>query len=185
MEMFSDYEFERSKERTPLKSQKKPNRREFAKSPFDEDDVLVAPKRRPVGRPEDIAFEVPVDRKIKKAPAKVNYNARKAGQANRISKKKKGITFIKVGWAIIALLLVRLIFVERGIIDYVSKNESITEKKLLIEKLRSEKTQLEENIIKIRKDKNFQKSLLRDHLGVISRDEYLILFAQERDGKSN
>ena len=199
MDMFSDAEFEKSK--NDLKARLQAKRAAKAApppSPFGEEQesfdfkptpapaTKVSKKkplkkassmRRQVESIEDIDFEVPPQR-IKKAPAKIKYVNK------RPAKKAKKLSGFKIAWIFMLALLLRLIFVERGVIDYFNQQTEIASRQTEIARLEAEKANLEKTIVKIKRDKRFQKGLLRDHLGVISSDEYLILFAKEMDDPS-
>ncbi len=130
---------------------------------------------------EDIGFTQPIRRAKSKAPAVVKYlkkEPKKASAKNK-SRKKYGL-LIRLAWLVALFLFVRLVFVDRGMIDYYSKNNLLNEKSFQFEQLKKENVDLVELISKIKSDTSFQKKLARDHLGVIDHDEFLILFAKER-----
>ena len=94
------------------------------------------------------------------------------------AKTKKNI-LPKIAWSIVGLLVLRLICMDRGVWDYFTTEGAIREKRSELESIRSENKNLKVEISRIQLDKNYQRLLAKDHLGVIAADEFLILFAGE------
>lgn len=95
-------------------------------------------------------------------------------------KSKKNIIF-KLAWAVVGILVLRLIFMDRGVWDYFATEGIIKEKKEELALIQSENKNLVSEISKIQTDRNYQKFLAKEHLGVIAADEFLILFANESE----
>lgn len=120
--------------------------------------------------------EAPKRRRKKAVPQKVKY-------LSSVKKKKKktkagfNLTFNKICWFAIFALGLRLVFMERGVIDYHKNEDLINEKIHEIELLKKENQALVHEIHEIKVNPVYQKKLAREHLGVIAKDEYLILFA--------
>lgn len=100
------------------------------------------------------------------------------------SKTKSKNLLAKMGWALIGLLVLRLVFMDRGVWDYFATESLIKEKQSELSSLRRENKDLKAEISRIQVDKNFQKQLAKEHLGVIAVDEFLILFAGESSESS-
>lgn len=101
-------------------------------------------------------------------------------------KPKKNIdTFSRVGWGIVGLLVLRLIFMERGVIDYLGMNSRLNEKKEEIAHLDKENSQINQEIRRLTLDKSYQRQITKETLGVIAADEFLILFAGESEETQN
>lgn len=107
-------------------------------------------------------------------------------------KKQKIIKRLKkipIWYSLVALFvlfgLARLIFMKGGIIDFKEMESNLNYKMHQINLIKAENSQLENELRRIQNDRRYQKNLIREHLGVISDDEYLILFAKEKDGSSN
>jgi cell division protein FtsB len=98
-------------------------------------------------------------------------------------KAKKNI-LARIGWSVIGLLVLRLICMDRGVWDYFATDGEISEKQSELRSIQTENKQLRTEISKIQLDKNFQRQLAKEHLGVIAADEFLILFAGESDDSS-
>ena len=111
----------------------------------------------------------------KKRPAFVEKALERIGVW--LGPKEKWIErFQKLSWLGCFLLFFHLIFSDRGVADYYSQKKSLDKKVKGLAILQEEKKELKTNIGLIRKNKAHQKKLVRDHLGFISKDEFLILF---------
>ena len=127
----------------------------------------------------DIEFNEPVKRSRKRATGpKVSYTK------SPKKKKRKSLssfewTWNKVGWIFCAGLVLRLFLMESGVIDYHHMNQTLNKKQKDLESLRIENAGLIKEIHKIRTSPSYQKKLARDHLGVIAKDEYLVLFGKD------
>lgn len=137
-------------------------------------------ERNSVERVEDIQFVQPVKRVKPKAPAEINYLPKRREVSKTAKKFAFGDILIKLAWGFACILFLRLIFVDRGVIDYFSKENLIKAKQIQLQYLEKDNVELNEEIKKIKSDVTYQKKLARDHLGVIDDDEYLVLFAKER-----
>lgn len=104
--------------------------------------------------------------------------ARIASKTQKKTKVRKNI-LAKLGWSVIGLLVLRLICMDRGVWDYFATEGGIREKKQELKSIQDENTALRSEIVKIQSDKNYQRQLAKEHLGVIAVDEFLILFAGE------
>ncbi len=76
-------------------------------------------------------------------------------------------------------LVLRLIFMDRGLIEYFQTQNKLTDMQYQLEQNKKEVQNIIQEIQLIKTSSAFQKKLARDHLGVIGPDEYLVLFAQE------
>lgn len=112
------------------------------------------------------------EEEVETRPAKVTPRAAKK------PKVRKNI-LAKIGWAVIGLLVLRLICMDRGVWDYFATEGSIREKKNELKTIQEENKSLRTEIVKIQSDRNYQRQLAKEHLGVIAADEFLILFAGE------
>lgn len=121
--------------------------------------------------------ETPIDYlepKVERKPARI--------KPNNSSKKKtqsKVALLPKIGWGVIGLLVLRLIFMDRGVYDYYSTQNHLIEKNQELQNLSRENEELKAEISRIHVDAGYQKQLAKEHLGVIAADEFLILFAQD------
>jgi cell division protein FtsB len=105
--------------------------------------------------------------------------------STRSSAKKKSNTktnknlLPKIAWSVVGLLVLRLICMDRGVWDYFATEGAIREKKSELNSIYEENKTLKTEISRIQVDKNYQRHLAKDHLGVIAGDEFLVLFAAE------
>lgn len=115
------------------------------------------------------------EEEVEKRPARSPSNSSK-----KKDKLKKNI-LQKLGWSVIGLLVLRLICMDRGVWDYFATEGNIREKQDELSSIQTENKSLKTEITKIQVDKNYQRQLAKEHLGVIAADEFLILFAGESD----
>lgn len=90
---------------------------------------------------------------------------------------------IKGGWGIALILTLCLFFTPGGVIDYWRMYQRLQERQDHLIALRKENEQILIEIDQITQDSHLQKKLAREMLGVIAKDEYLILFAKETVGE--
>jgi cell division protein FtsB len=114
----------------------------------------------------------------KKVTQKVSY-------ISKVKKKKRKtnsgfqLTWYKFSWMIILALTARLFFMDRGVVDYYKTKQHISQKIHELELLEQENRELVKEIHEIKVNPVYQKKIAREHLGVIAKDEYLILFASD------
>lgn len=147
--------------------------------------------RKTVGKAEKTEFATPV-RQSSAAPAPVAYN--KPTRATRkVSTRKKSATaanskginlVVKLAWGFYLFLCMRLIFSEGGIVEFYEKKGSFANKQQEKEDLLKTNGDLFNELEMIKSNARYQRKLIREHLGFISKDEYLILFPSEGSRKS-
>ena len=126
----------------------------------------------------DIEFnETPKRSRARRPGPKVKYVKPMKKKAR--SRSKFEWTWNKLAWIACSLLVVRLFFMDSGIIDYHQMNESLLKKEQDLHLLRKENAELIREINLIKTSLGYQKKLTREHLGVIAKDEYLVLFAKD------
>jgi cell division protein FtsB len=170
--------------RTLERNRTKPLKREpvSLKSKADEDfeeETLEAPKARQMEREEQ--QELKFRKAEKKAPASISYVKK-----NRTSPKEGTLVryMIYAGWAFCFILLLRLIFAGGGILDNLSRRENLDAKISEYNAVEKENETLGKEIELIMKNKAYQKKLVRDHLGFIASEEFLVLFREAKTPKS-
>ena len=119
----------------------------------------------------DEEYEEEEEEVVEKRPARSTSPKKK-------SKVQKNL-LSKVGWSVIGLLVLRLICMDRGVWDYFSTESTIKDKQDELSSIHRENKEIKSEITRIQVDKNFQRQLAKEHLGVIAVDEFLILFAGE------
>ncbi|PIK16550.1 hypothetical protein [Halobacteriovorax sp. JY17] len=153
------------------------------KKEASEAEPSVTATRRTVGKPDEAEFLTPMRKAAVKAPAKVGYTSAKR-KVNTKSKNNSDRSLVgylvKFGWAFCTFLLFRLVFSGGGVMDYYSSLNLLEEKQYEQERIILENKNLAIEIKKIGKNSMYQKKLVRDNLGFIARDEYLILFPRDK-----
>jgi len=129
---------------------------------------------------DDVEFAEPVKPRRRKKAAPVKYVKPLKKAAKRRSTLKFEWTMTKVGWLICLGLLVRLVTMEGGLLDYNSMDEALIAKQTELKSLRTENAEIIREIHNIKTSARYQKKLARDHLGVIAPDEYLVIFTKDR-----
>lgn len=120
--------------------------------------------------------ETPIDYltpKVEKKPARVRATPKKKARSNKIA------LLPRIAWSVIGLLVLRLIFMDRGVYDYYSTQNLIKNKNQELRNISRENEELKAEISRIHVDPGYQRQLAKEHLGVIAADEFLILFAQD------
>lgn len=139
-----------------------------------------APRKSLPTNPNKIEIiDPPKRRKKVSSSSKVKrYKAKKAKESKWSKFAYRG------GWLFCLYLLVQLIISEKGIYDYFVFQNKIKKKQIRNEQLTKERRVLKEYLAEIRSNPRFQKKIARDQLGVIEKDEYLIVFASDSEWKS-
>ncbi|EPZ52047.1 septum formation initiator [Bacteriovorax sp. BAL6_X] len=164
-----------------------------AATPSPSASVSGTPTRKPITQADNIEMSSPL-RKKATAPAAVNYadqtpakaitKAKAAVSAKRKvkskSKKKGELTHwgVKLCWGFCLFLLGRLVFSQGGVIEYFDKKSTLDQAYHEVTLLKAENDGLMKELDLIRNNHRYKKKLVRDHLGYIARDEYLILFPE-------
>ncbi|MFP5491713.1 MAG: FtsB family cell division protein [Bacteriovoracia bacterium] len=166
--------------------------RPLGTTPSEAPTILETPTRKSPARPEQMDFtpqrrmattpqveylededeeDEEEEEEIEKRPARIRQPKPKA--------KNKVDLLPRVGWAIVALCMLRLVFMERGVIDYVGMDKKIAERQTELVRVQKENDEIGTEIRRITLDKSYQRQLAKEILGVIAADEFLILFAGE------
>lgn len=119
-----------------------------------------------------------VDDKVFVEPEKTR---RKVVKKKFLSILKENIIASSLSSKILSLMLllgvVRLIVMDHGIVNYFEKESILHDRYRTIEQLKMENLEIAKEINRAKNDVKYQKNLAREQLGVISSEEYLILFA--------
>lgn len=168
-----DFVFDEEDKKVPTRTRK----RGFSGPTIVETPLKKASRQRVPTSAMDVDFGRPVERHRRKAPAKVSY----LGGTNRKFSKKINFKFnlVTLVWLAFFALSLRLVFMDRGVIDFYEKESLIAEKQLELLSVEKDNIDLVNEIEKIKVNPSYQKMLAREHLGVIAKDEYLILFSKE------
>jgi cell division protein FtsB len=134
------------------------------------------PTRRTVATANTEVEFVRASRAPVRRPAEIGYTFTPAKKLN----KKQSILMARIGWGFCVFLLLRLIFSDRGVIDYHDLKEIAVDKTNEKMALIKENESLIKDIRMIQDDAGYQRRLVRDHLGYVANDEYVILFPSQR-----
>ena len=136
--------------------------------------------RRSVAKPEDTEF-VPTKRGTRKVASHISYTTSGTSRKKQKSLDPKYVTWlVKGSWIFCGIMVLRLIFASGGITDFYSQKSVVSEKLAELSNIKKENMQLVREIERMRSDSGFQKRLVRDNLGFIANDEFLVLFPKER-----
>jgi hypothetical protein len=141
-----------------------------------EDQDFLPPRRRAVSVPqveyldETEDEDEEEDEVVEKRPARARAKPKS---------KDRSTLLPRIGWGIAALLLLRMAFMERGLIQYWRMSGTIGERETELARVRRENQDIRGELRRIEFDKGHQRWLAKEHLGVIAADEFLILFAGE------
>ena len=135
--------------------------------------------RRSAARPNEADF-TPVKRTTRKVASQISYTT------NGSLKKTKQLDPTLVGylvkgcWIFCAVMVLRLIFAHGGVTDFYSRRSLYEDRLGELDKIKKENMQLVREIERMQTDMAFQKKLVRDNLGFIAADEFLVLFPKEK-----
>lgn len=162
--------------------------------------------RRSIGSQDNVEFTQALRKGNHRAPAPVSYsNAKEPTVVSRTPRKSatKALTkakprakttstkkkskllqstneyVIKGIWVFCAILLLRLVFSDGGVKDFYAKKEVLQGRFKELARIEEENKNLLNEIDLLKKDPQYQKKVVRDHLGYIAKDEYLILFPEQ------
>lgn len=131
--------------------------------------------RRSVAKPEDTEF-VPVKRTPKKVASQISYTTTSTRKKQKSMDPKYVTWLVKGSWIFCGLMVLRLIFATGGVTDFYSQKSTVAERVAELSDIKKENMTLVREIERMRSDAGFQKKLVRDNLGFIAADEFLVLF---------
>ncbi len=138
--------------------------------------------RRSVAKPEDTEFVPTPKRSQRKVASQVNYTTanKKKATAGQGTESKLATLGVKACWAICVIAILRLVFADGGVVDYYSQKGVVNNRLAELERIKKDNSGLLKEIERMRNDKGYQKKLVRDNLGFIAGDEFLVLFPKEK-----
>ena len=83
-------------------------------------------------------------------------------------------------WMLNVFFLGIVIFGNRGVVDYVGRHGVLEEKNNHLKYLAKENEDIKFQIYRLQNDKTYQRQIIRDYLGYIAKDEYLVIFAENQ-----
>ena len=82
-------------------------------------------------------------------------------------------------------LSLRITFMDRGLYHLIDMNQHLDQMQENLVFLKQQNDGLKSEIKQIKSSPRYQRKMAREHLGVIAKDEYLILFERDLDLSSN
>ncbi len=134
--------------------------------------------RRTVARPEETEF-VPAKRPARKIATQVSYATGNSKRKSREVDTKYVDYLVKGCWIFCGIMVLRLLFADGGVTDFYSQKKTMNEKLEELSSIKKENMQLVREIERMKFDVSFQRKLVRDNLGFIANDEFLILFPKD------
>ncbi len=170
---------------------------------------VVSRKRSIAATPEETAFDRQLRLPRKKMPADVNYSrseVKKSFSKTTLPKKKlsnipkkasplkkaapvtqeSGLKqkmidlMVYAGWICCLLLMIRLVVADRGVWHYYNRLKNFNSLQTEYTQIQNQNQGLVEEIEMISSSKSYQRKLIRDNLGFISSEEYLLVFSGRR-----
>lgn len=141
--------------------------------------------RTGVATAENVEFSTPPrSRKSSTVTTQNNYLPAKTVKRRSSVKRKSRQSdndflryLVIAAWVFISFLILRLIFSSGGIMDYYDSLARLEARDYLYHDLVRENDELAQQIQLIQDDRAYQRQLVRDHLGYIAHDEYLVIFS--------
>ena len=134
--------------------------------------------RRSAARPDEAEF-IPAKRAPRKVASQISYSTSSRKKSNPIDPTLVGY-FVKGCWIFCMMMILRLIFANGGVTDFYSQRSLYNEHLKELDQIKKENMQLVREIERMQSDFAFQKKLVRDNLGFIAADEFLVLFPKEK-----
>ncbi len=111
-------------------------------------------------------------------------NSQNIPQASYLQKKNETKGQLRIwaerfGWCFCLFLVARLGVADRGIVDFYKMENRLNSKRVELSKTILDQKELGKKIDFLRRNKKYQKKMIRDLLGFIAEDEYLIVFPKE------
>jgi cell division protein FtsB len=88
---------------------------------------------------------------------------------------------VKLMWIFSIVLFLRLVFAERGVLEYYFRRKKVQEKLDTLDKQVFANKRLKKEIERIERDITYQKSLVRNNLGFIAEDEFIIVLPEPKN----
>jgi len=135
--------------------------------------------RESVGRPDNIQFTNIRGTRTNNI-LHPNIRSRSNNRGDSELKKKFLKSCIILGWIFCIMFFGQLIIGARGVIDFYKLDSEYKEMVNRYQSIFNDNQKISQEIERLKKDNAYQKKLVRDNLGFISKNEYLILFQNRR-----
>lgn len=135
--------------------------------------------RRSVARPDEADF-APAKRAPRKVASQISYTTTTGRKKSKPLDPAITGYLLKGCWIFCVIMILRLIFASGGVTDYYSRRSVFSDRLHELDRIKKENMQLVHEIERMQSDSSFQKKLVRDNLGFIASDEFLVLFPKEK-----
>lgn len=133
--------------------------------------------RRSVAKPDETEF-TPIKRTPRKVASQISYTTTGRKKAKPMDPLLVGY-LIKGCWGFCVVMILRLVFATGGVTDFYSQRSLYNDRLMELDRIKKENMQIVHEIERMQTDTAFQKKLVRDNLGFIAADEFLVLFPKE------
>ncbi len=147
-----------------------------ASNPVKSSEVVT---RRSAARPDEADF-TPVKRAPRKVSSQISYTTASSRKKSKSLDPKLAGYLVKGCWIFCAVMVLRLFFANGGVTDYYSNRSVYNDRLSELDRIKKENMQLVREIERMQTDVAFQRKLVRDNLGFIASDEFLVLFPKEK-----
>lgn len=144
--------------------------------------IRRAATRKPVQSVEDIEISDSRPKRRRKSMSSrppVKYSTKSRRSKAKSASSGFEMSWTKFGWMICACLMLRLVFMDSGVIDFYKMEDSILKNEQSLVLVKEDNNSLVNEIRKIRTSPKYQRKVAREHLGVISSNEYLVIFGKD------
>lgn len=135
--------------------------------------------RKGVARPDEAEF-TPVKRAPKKVASHISYTTSTSKKKGKQLDSRWQLYLVRSLWVFCGLLILRLLFATGGVRDFYSQKSLYQDRLVELDRIKKENMQMVHEIERMQTDLAYQKKLVRDNLGFIAEDEYLVLFPKEK-----
>jgi cell division protein FtsB len=87
--------------------------------------------------------------------------------------------FILFSWLVCALLALRLMFADRGVIDYYRELGHLERQQKTLHEYQQANLALAQEVKRLKTDERYQRKMVREHLGHVAPDEFVVAFRKE------
>lgn len=136
--------------------------------------------RRSVARPDETDFTPAAKRQPRKVASQISYSTSGSKKKSKPLDPNLVGYLVKGCWIFCGIMILRLIFANGGVTDFYSRKSILNDRLSELDRIKKENMQLVREIERMQTDTAFQKRLVRDNLGFIAADEFLILFPKEK-----
>ncbi len=135
--------------------------------------------RRTVANSQESDF-TPAKRTAKKVASQVSYSTTSSRKKSKSLNPKLLTYLVRACWIFCALMILRLVFASGGVADFYTQRNLLQDRVVELDRIKKENMQIVREIERMQTDAAFQKKLVRDNLGFIASDEFLVLFPKEK-----